>query len=64
MVYRQHIEITWVQILDLGSLYFWRYNLFKLRFLTSPETSLKQVFLEFSLPDFFGLVSGSEIFTV
>jgi hypothetical protein len=38
--------------------------MFKLGFLTSPETSLKQVFLEFSLPIFFGLVSGSEIFTV
>jgi hypothetical protein len=54
----------WVQISDLGSLYFWRYILFKLGFLTSPETSLKHVFLAFSLPIFFGLVSGSEIFTV
>jgi hypothetical protein len=31
---------------------------------TSPETSLKQVLLAFSLPIFFGLVSGSEFFTV
>jgi hypothetical protein len=36
----------------------------KLGFLTSSETSLKQVFLEFSLPMFFGLVSGSKIFVV
>ena len=38
--------------------------MFKLWVFTSPETSLKQVFLEFSLPIFFGLVSGSKIFTV
>jgi hypothetical protein len=38
--------------------------MFKLGFFTGPETSLKHVFLEFSLPIFFGLVSGSKIFTV
>ena len=54
----------WVQISDLGSLHFWRYILFKLGFFTSLETSLKQVFLEFSLPIFLGLVLGFEIFTV
>jgi hypothetical protein len=36
--------------------------MFKLGFLTSPETSLKQVFLAFSLQIFFGLVSGSGSF--
>jgi hypothetical protein len=29
--------------------------MFKLGFLTSPETSLKQVFLEFLAPNFFWL---------
>jgi hypothetical protein len=38
--------------------------LFKLGFFTNPEASLKQVFLEFSLPICFGLVSGSAIFEV
>jgi hypothetical protein len=33
-----------VKILASGSLYFWRYTLWNIGFLTSPETSLKQVF--------------------
>jgi hypothetical protein len=64
MVYRRHIEITWVQISYIGSLYIWIYILFKLGFFTSPKTSLKHVFLEFSLPIVFRLVLGSEIFTI
>jgi hypothetical protein len=43
------MEITWVQISDPGSLYLWRCILLKLGLLTSPKTSLKQVFLELSL---------------
>jgi hypothetical protein len=38
--------------------------MFQLGFLTSPETSMKQVLLEFSLPLFLRFVSGSEIFIV
>jgi hypothetical protein len=38
--------------------------MFKLWFFTSPETSLKQVFLEFSIPFFFSLVLGYAIFIV
>jgi hypothetical protein len=43
-LFRIHIKVSVVKISASGSLYFQRYTLWKIRFLTSPITSLKQVF--------------------
>jgi hypothetical protein len=44
------------QISYLVMLYFLGCSMFKLGFFTSPETNIKQVFLECLLPMFFSLV--------
>jgi hypothetical protein len=41
---RKHIQVSVVQISACGSLYFWSYTPWKIGFVASPETSLKQVF--------------------
>ena len=41
---QKHTEETSVQISALGSLHILRYTLFKLGFVTSPKSYLKQVF--------------------
>jgi hypothetical protein len=41
---RKHIQVDVIQISAFGSLYFWIYTLWKIGFVASPETSLKQVF--------------------
>jgi hypothetical protein len=43
-LFRRLIKVPVVQISASGSLYFQRYTLWKIWFLTSPITSLKQVF--------------------
>jgi hypothetical protein len=43
---RRHSEVPMVKISSFGSLYSWKYTLWKLGFLISPKTSLKQGFLE------------------
>jgi hypothetical protein len=40
----KHIQVFVVQISSCGSLYFWSYTPWKIGFLDSPETSIKQVF--------------------
>jgi hypothetical protein len=41
---RKHIQVSLVKNSSCGSLYFWRYTPWKIGFVASPETSLKQVF--------------------
>jgi hypothetical protein len=41
---RKHIQVSVVKNSACGSLYFWRYTPWKIGFVASPETSLKQVF--------------------
>jgi hypothetical protein len=41
---RKHIQVSVIQISSCGSLYFWSYTSWKIGFVASPETSLKQVF--------------------
>jgi hypothetical protein len=41
---RKHIQVSVIQISACGSLYFWSYTLWKIGFVASPETSVKQVF--------------------
>jgi hypothetical protein len=41
---RKHIQVTVIKISSCGSLYFGSYTLWKIGFVASPETSLKQVF--------------------
>jgi hypothetical protein len=41
---RKHIQVVVVQVSTCGSLYFCSYTLWKIRFVVSPKTSLKQVF--------------------
>jgi hypothetical protein len=40
----KHIQVSVVKNSTCGSLYFWRYTPWKIGFVASPETSLKQVF--------------------
>jgi hypothetical protein len=40
----KHIQVSMVKNSACESLYFWSYTLWKIEFLTSPETSLKLVF--------------------
>ena len=42
---RRNLEEIHVNILDLGSKYFWRYDLWKLGFLQAPEFHLKEAIL-------------------
>jgi hypothetical protein len=42
--FRKHIQVYVVKNSSCGSLYFWRYTPWKIGFVASPETSLKQVF--------------------
>jgi hypothetical protein len=44
MPLRKHIQVSMVKKLSCGSLYFWSYTPWKIRFVASPETSQKQVF--------------------
>jgi hypothetical protein len=44
MKLRKHIQVSVVKNSSCGSLYFWRYTPWKIGFVASPETSLKQVF--------------------
>jgi hypothetical protein len=44
MPLRKHIQVSVVKNSACGSLYFWRYTSWKIGFVASPETSLKQVF--------------------
>jgi hypothetical protein len=44
MTLRKHIQVLVVKNSSCGSLYFWRYTPWKIGFVASPETSLKQVF--------------------
>jgi hypothetical protein len=44
MKLRKHIQVSMVKNSSCGSLYFWSYTLWKIGFVASPETSLKQVF--------------------
>jgi hypothetical protein len=41
---RKHIQVVVIKISSCGSLYFWSYTPWKIGFVASPETSLKQVF--------------------
>jgi hypothetical protein len=41
---RKHIQVVVIQISSCGLLYFWSYTPWKIGFVASPETSLKQVF--------------------
>jgi hypothetical protein len=41
---RKHIQIYFIKNSSCGSLNFWSYTPWKIGFLASPETSLKQVF--------------------
>jgi hypothetical protein len=41
---RKHIQVYLVKNSSCGSLYFWRYTLWKIGCVASPETNLKQVF--------------------
>jgi hypothetical protein len=40
----KHIQVSMVKNSACGSLYFWSYTMWKIGFVASPETSLKQVF--------------------
>jgi hypothetical protein len=44
MPLRKHIQVSMVKNLTCGSLFFWIYTPWKIGFLASPKTSLKQVF--------------------
>jgi hypothetical protein len=44
MPLRKHIQVYVVKKLSCGSFYFWSYTPWKIGFVASPETSLKQVF--------------------
>jgi hypothetical protein len=44
MKLRKHIKVSVVKNLACGSLYFWSYTLWKIGFVSSPETSQTQVF--------------------
>jgi hypothetical protein len=44
MPLRKHIQVSMVKNVYCGSLYFCRYTPWKIGFVASPETSLKQVF--------------------
>jgi hypothetical protein len=44
MPLRKHIQVSMVNNLSCGSLYFWSYTSWKIGFVASPETSQKQVF--------------------
>jgi hypothetical protein len=46
MPLRKHIQVFVVQNSAFGLFYFWSYTLWKIGFVASPETSLKQVFRE------------------
>jgi hypothetical protein len=41
---RKHIQIFVIKNSCCGSFYFWSYTTWKIGFVASPETSLKQVF--------------------
>jgi hypothetical protein len=41
---RKHIQVVVIHILSCGSFCFWNYTPWKIGFVASPETSLKQVF--------------------
>jgi hypothetical protein len=40
------MQVVVIQISSCGSLYFWIYTLWKIGFVDSPETSIKQIFQE------------------
>jgi hypothetical protein len=44
MPLRENIQVYVVKNSSCGSFYFWRYTLWKIGFVASPETSIKQVF--------------------
>jgi hypothetical protein len=39
---RKHIQVAVIKISSCGSFYFWSYTPWKIGFVASPETSLKQ----------------------
>jgi hypothetical protein len=41
---RKHIQVAMIKISACGSYHFWSYTPWKIGFVASPETSLKQVF--------------------